>query len=214
VRAHNAVADDPTLVPAPHGGRIQAEVKSIKEILQQLRLLNESDENQEPNALRDRIRLIVKAIVSNDEAQASLLEYIENHVLTPDVNSLSEFLSILQASDEKTETEIERGKINILTMHKAKGLTAEAVIIVAAEDEYLPGRAQDEGRGDEQRLLYVSLTRAKHFLYLTYCHRRTGPQQYTGRASGSTQRVLSRFLQDAPVSPRDGESYVQRLLSG
>jgi len=39
-------------------------------------------------------------------------------------------------------------------MHKAKGLTAEAVIIVAAEDEYLPGRARrEEDIGDERRLL-------------------------------------------------------------
>ena len=98
-----------------------------------------------------------------------------------------------------------------MTMHKAKGLTASAVIIVAAEDEYIPGRQLGEKEGDERRLLYVSLSRARHFLAVTYCERRTGQQRHTGRTSGQSRRTLTRFLRDAPVAPIDGASFIKRL---
>ena len=67
------------------------------------------------------------------------------------------------------EQELEEDKINILTMHKAKGLTAKATIIAGLEDERLPGSAEGSDLEDERRLLYVSLTRAKHYLIMTYC---------------------------------------------
>jgi superfamily I DNA/RNA helicase len=125
--------------------------------------------------------------------------------------SLNELLRAIESSAENIEQELDPGRVNILTMHKAKGLTAEAVIIVAAEDEYLPGRAAGDDMDDERRLLYVSLTRAKHHLYLTYCNERTGRQQHTGRTVGNTRRHLTRFLQDAPLRPQRGVDYVHRL---
>jgi DNA helicase-2/ATP-dependent DNA helicase PcrA len=98
-----------------------------------------------------------------------------------------------------------------MTMHKAKGLTASAVILIAAEDEYIPGGQTGEKEGDERRLLYVSLSRARHFLAVTYCEYRTGYQMYTGRTSGSSRRTLTRFLRDAPIAPIDGASFVEQL---
>jgi DNA helicase-2/ATP-dependent DNA helicase PcrA len=120
---------------------------------------------------------------------------------------------LIRATDvagEDIEQELEAGKVNILTMHRAKGLTAEAVIILAAEDEYIPGRAQGDAEDDERRLLYVSLTRAKHHLYITYCDRRTGHQRHTGRTSGNTARSFTRFLRDGPLTPIDGLAFIQR----
>ena len=118
----------------------------------------------------------------------------------------------MEASNERIEQEIEQGKVNILTMHKAKGLTVKAVIVVAAEDEYLPGRAEGDAVGDELRLLYVSLTRARHFLFVTYCEQRTMRQRYTGlhSESGLTRRSLTRFLRDGPKSPSNGLEYINR----
>ena len=89
--------------------------------------------------------------------------------------------------------------VRIMTMHRAKGLTSNVVFVVAAEDEYLPGRGNPD---EERRLFYVSLTRAKHNLYVTYCSRRTGQQQRTGFLRRNTPaRTLTRFLTDIP-SPR------------
>ena len=66
------------------------------------------------------------------------------------------------------ETRASKG-FRIMTMHQAKGLSADAVFVVAAEDEYIPGRAAGDALGDEGRLLYVSATRARHYLYFTHC---------------------------------------------
>ncbi|MFH0794085.1 MAG: 3'-5' exonuclease, partial [bacterium] len=138
--------------------------------------------------------------------------------------SLEELLRALEISNESLEQEITEGKINILTMHQAKGLTAKAVVVLAVEDEYLPGRAQGDQLGDERRLLYVSLTRAKHRLFMTYCQKRTGNQKRTGRPAGqnpdtgkpfwTTRRTLTQFLQGGPVAPVSGVVYVQRLEGG
>ena len=69
-------------------------------------------------------------------------------------------------------------------MHKAKGLTADVVFIVGAEDELIPGKNMKEPElGDERRLFFVSLTRAKHKLYITYCVNRTGSQQRSRKKS-------------------------------
>lgn len=96
-------------------------------------------------------------------------------------------------------------------MHKAKGLTASAVIIVAAEDEYIPGKQSGDQIGDERRLLYVSLSRARHLLVITYCVRRLGQQMRTGRTSGDPRRTLTRFLRDAPIKPLDGMEFVTKI---
>jgi DNA helicase-2/ATP-dependent DNA helicase PcrA len=97
-------------------------------------------------------------------------------------------------------------------MHKAKGLTAKAVIVAAAEDQNIPGRAQGEEVDDERHLLYVSLTRAKHHLFVTYCDRRTGSQRYTGRDSGKVTRSLSRFLIDSHHRPVYGQAFITSLF--
>jgi len=76
---------------------------------------------------------------------------------------------------------------------------------------YLPGRAVGNMIGDERRLLYVSLTRAKHYLFITYCNSRTGQQRHTGRTSGNTRRSLTRFLQGAPITSQRGMEYILNL---
>jgi DNA helicase-2/ATP-dependent DNA helicase PcrA len=98
-------------------------------------------------------------------------------------------------------------------MHKAKGLSARAVIAMACEDEYVPGRQQAIGEDeDERRLLYVSLTRAREALFITYAQYRHGQQQFTGRDSGKRRRSLTRFLRNAPLHPKLAADYFKGLV--
>ena len=83
-------------------------------------------------------------------------------------------------------------------MHQAKGLTFDVCFIVAVEDEFLPGKNADVNMDDELRLLYVSMTRPRHKLYMTYCSKRGDTQTHTGRNSGTEARHLTRFLRDIP----------------
>lgn len=148
--------------------------------------------------------------------EVQILSWLQNYIDASD-DDLLRIDDILREKDtslENAEVVFEEGMVHIMSMHKAKGLTAEAVIIPACEDEHIPGRNTEiESMKEEMRLLYVSLTRAKHYLYLTYCNRRTDSQCYAGSNLGRTQRTLSRFLADAPVSPTDGTQFTRSLPS-
>jgi superfamily I DNA/RNA helicase len=68
--------------------------------------------------------------------------------------------------------------------------------VAACEDELIPGL--DPARqvvDDERRLLYVSLMRARHYLFVTYAGSRPGPQTF--RITGIPEdRTYTQFLRD------------------
>ncbi len=210
--ALDAIESDPTLLPARFGAKVQREVVKIRELLGDLSPKTENEE-EEARPVLETVTQVVDVIIKNQEERRTVVESVTELLQTTEAQSISDLLRGMEASNERIEQEIEQGKVNILTMHKAKGLTVKAVIVVAAEDEYLPGRAVGDDVGDELRLLYVSLTRAKHFLFITYCERRTLRQRYTGRDSGSTRRSPTRFLRDGPMSPFNGLEYISRRRS-
>ncbi|MCH7954261.1 MAG: ATP-dependent helicase, partial [Candidatus Marinimicrobia bacterium] len=104
-------------------------------------------------------------------------------------------------------------KINIMTMHKAKGLTSKMVILAALEDELIPGSQTGSKLDDERRLLYVSLTRAKHVLITTYCDKRLSQQKFSGKSPGKQRRNLTRFLEDSPIEVQNGDLVIENLIN-
>ena len=134
--------------------------------------------------------------------------HIHNLIETKDLKNIDELIEytndLLSPSIETPDENI--NGIRIMSMHQAKGLTAEAVFIVAAEDEYIPGRGEID---EERRLFYVSLTRAKHYLFVTFCNERLHNQSHSGfLGSPTTKRNFTRFLRDLPaVIPIDGVKY-------
>ncbi|MDY0340180.1 MAG: ATP-dependent helicase [Coriobacteriia bacterium] len=207
------ICDDPAL-DRRHGGKIKRDVEAIRAILQELsRFLPAEHENEEARTLTKPIEQIVRHLVDDEAERHAVEQQLQRAIQAtePESKSISDLLRALEVSREDIEQEIDQGKVNILTMHKAKGLTAEAVIILAAEDEYLPGRAEGEAVDDERRLLYVSLTRARRHLLITYCEQRTGVQRHSGRTSGQQPRSLTRFLCNGPIVPQLGPAYVASL---
>ena len=73
----------------------------------------------------------------------------------------------------RDDPEDEDGKVNLLTIHSAKGLEFDIVFIPGCEEGILPhARSLEDGGGDieeERRLFYVALTRAKKRLFLSRC---------------------------------------------
>ena len=114
----------------------------------------------------------------------------------PDLENL---IKVVSTSSEYIEQETKENAVNILTMHQAKGLSFDVCFIVGAEDEYIPGRNTGDKEGDERRLLYVSMTRARHKLFISYCNKRTGQQRHSGSNSGTEKRTLTRFLRDSKI---------------
>lgn len=79
-----------------------------------------------------------------------------------------------------------------MTVHAAKGLEFEAVIVVGLEEELFPSQMSMESPRqieEERRLFYVAMTRAKQYLYLTYAKRRM-------KYGITSECEPSRFLKD------------------
>jgi DNA helicase-2/ATP-dependent DNA helicase PcrA len=65
--------------------------------------------------------------------------------------------------------------VTLMTLHGAKGLEFKAVFIVGCEEGLLPYslfKSQTSDLEEEQRLLYVGMTRAKKFLFLSHAEKR------------------------------------------
>lgn len=201
--------DDASILPSKHRNALFEAIDRIMTRLQELFPGNSQTKYGTSNELLDVVRRAVKSFIKDNEEQKSVLIEFERAAESVGAKSLEELVRATEVMNEDIEQEIKPQAVNIMTMHKAKGLTAEAVIIAAAEDQYLPGRSQGDALDDERRLLYVSLTRAKHHLLITYCDRRMGPQRHTGRDSGKLNRHLTRFLRDCPYKkPEDAEAFL------
>ena len=81
--------------------------------------------------------------------------------------------ALLGANIDTFQPDIEN--VNLMTLHASKGLEFKCVFIVGCEDGLLPYsifRDQISDTEEEQRLLYVGMTRAKRYLYLTHAKKR------------------------------------------
>jgi superfamily I DNA/RNA helicase len=116
---------------------------------------------------------------------------------------LREFLSrmALNAQEEEEdkkerERDSEKNQATLLTLHGSKGLEFPVVFMVGMEDGYLPHqRTLEEATdlGEERRLCYVGITRARDHLILTRTKNRI-------RYGKPVPRVRSRFLEEVPPS--------------
>ncbi|MGL6173310.1 MAG: 3'-5' exonuclease [Cellulosilyticaceae bacterium] len=68
------------------------------------------------------------------------------------------------------QTDLFKGKVPIMTVHQSKGLEFDTVYIAGCNEGLFPlTKSVNEGYlGEEKRLFYVAMTRAKKYLYLTY----------------------------------------------
>lgn len=98
--------------------------------------------------------------------------------------------------------------VRIMSMASAKGLTVEATVVAAVENEVIPRPGADIH--EERRLLYVALTRAKKAVYATWAQRRTGPSARAGGGRAVARRSVSDLLNGGPVRSEDGDAFIAR----
>ncbi len=101
--------------------------------------------------------------------------------------------ALLQSGDEVVDDDEETLQVQLMSLHRAKGLEFNSVVVCGVEEGLLPHqrslRDGDEGLAEERRLLYVGVTRARDDLLLTSAS--------TRRVFGDTQHPQpSRFIRD------------------
>ncbi|MCA9349566.1 UvrD-helicase domain-containing protein [Candidatus Saccharibacteria bacterium] len=107
-------------------------------------------------------------------------------------SNLADFLSDIALLTDFDNWDSSQEKVNLMTLHSAKGLEFDTVFLVGMEEGLLPHINSMEEQSDleeERRLCYVGMTRAKQNLYLTHTHYRT----LYGRPMNNRP---SRFLDD------------------
>ena len=195
------VAEQPTLLGGL-GERIKREFELISK--RAVSLSGEVELAFDPlagGAIVDGLRPAAEEMIVDADERAEVLSYLAKVSDDFEPVDLEGLLHAVSVGSKDTEQNLAKGAINVLTMHKAKGLTAKAVIVAAVEDELIPGLWKRRTRNaDNRRLLYVSLTRAEHFLILSYCQRRVGLQKWTGRERGREARTLTRFPEMATLA--------------
>jgi DNA helicase II / ATP-dependent DNA helicase PcrA len=95
--------------------------------------------------------------------------------------------------------------VELLTFHRAKGLEFDTVFVVGLEKGLVPiSHAETPSElAEEQRLLYVALTRAERCLFVSRAKKRTvGLRTYNRTASPWLARIQSTI---ADASPADGD---------
>lgn len=98
---------------------------------------------------------------------------------------------VIQASLYKEELEDDEDAVNLLTIHKSKGLEFTAVMIIDLAEGCLPSFRSTTPKEieEERRLMFVAATRAKDYLFMLY------PQNQV--IGGQSKYVkISRFLKE------------------
>ncbi len=94
-------------------------------------------------------------------------------------DNLLDYLEEAALIREDKEDDDKKHGVALLTIHAAKGLEYDTVFIVGCEENLFPHWRSLSAPGDaelheERRLMYVAMTRAERFLYLTHASYRKG----------------------------------------
>jgi DNA helicase-2/ATP-dependent DNA helicase PcrA len=107
--------------------------------------------------------------------------------------NLQQFLDHISLISDSDNMDNNSDKINIMTIHAAKGLEFKNIFIPGLEDGIFPSSKSMEEGGleEERRLFYVAITRAKERVFMSYAKSRF--------VFGSYQNsIISRFLSELP----------------
>ena len=153
--------------------------------------IKNNDEPQEAQARLDNIKELREAV-----------KHFENNGIT----TLTAFLDeVALMQDKMSKQNRDAHAVSLMTLHAAKGLEFDLVILPGVEEGILPTTRSlmtNDAIEEERRLLYVGITRAKEHLLITHTKHRYSYGQMI-------DQIPSRFLREIPQNllPYDDCSY-------
>ncbi len=111
----------------------------------------------------------IEQLIYSASQKDTIVEYLEEAALI---------------KEDKEDEEDKKTGVILSTIHASKGLEYRVVFVVACEEQLFPHwRSLDSEMGlhEERRLMYVAMTRAEHFLFLTHANYRKGKYQSKSR---------------------------------
>ncbi|MCB9634889.1 MAG: UvrD-helicase domain-containing protein [Sandaracinus sp.] len=117
-----------------------------------------ADDSPEADARRENLQELV----------GSIQQFAEEHD-EPTLASFLEDVTLASVADEQSDG----AKVTLMTVHAAKGLEFDTVMVTGLEERMFPMRGTDpaedpEEMEEERRLAYVAFTRARQRLILSY----------------------------------------------
>ena len=180
----------------------QLPVKNTESLIGLLKMIDDTRaQKASPSAVTDKILEFYEPIMLEhyDDGLKRLKDFDHVSYLSSKYLSLEDFLSDLALEPpELSVTDTENGAIideclTLSTIHGAKGTEYKAVFIIGAVDGRFPSMYSfnsPEELDEELRLMYVAVTRAKTYLYISY------PTDMFDRATGMVLSKPSRFTED------------------
>jgi ATP-dependent DNA helicase Rep len=138
------------------------------------------------------VELLVESLKESLEVAVKKNEYAD----MGDAVARLVLLDILERQEEEDDSD----RVQLMTLHSAKGLEYPHVFMMGMEEDLLPHRNSiDEGNVEEERrLCYVGITRARQTLTITLARKR---QQF----GEMLETTPSRFLDELPEADLEWE---------
>ena len=167
-------------------------VPAIRELLEDIDYQDWLRQNASSDAAANKRWENINLLISQIEYA---LKDSDRDSVEADKNPIEAAISkiILRDILDREQEESADDKVQLLTLHAAKGLEFLHVFLIGMEEEVLPHRSSIEGDQieEERRLAYVGITRAQRTLTMTSAAQRT---QF-GETSATTP---SRFVDELP----------------
>ena len=111
----------------------------------------------------------INRIQNIEELLNGIKDFIDNDVL--EEKTVSSFLQSVSLITDQDNEDQDTNKVQLMTVHLAKGLEFSYVFIVGMEENLFPSAMNLNSRNEleeERRLFYVALTRAEKKVFLSY----------------------------------------------
>lgn len=152
----------------------------------------------------------------------TLFSFLEQWEKDPDNlnKELYSWLNRITLSSRDNADEKEDNRVNLMTMHAAKGLEFKVVFLAGIEDKIIPhARSVEEDQHnleEERRLFYVALTRAREKLYITSCRSRKTNRQHTESSPSPflqeiPEELLKPHIQEEAVTQEEGAAIFAQM---